>query len=319
MCLNVIIIQKIIINMPKKQQLPLPSEGESKIDLFNKREIRKVLHEGEWWFSVKDILEALTDTTDGNRYSRDLRVKDDGLKSTWAEITRTLDFVTTTRGKQATTFINIEGIFRLMQSVPTVKAEPFKKWLARVGFERLQEIQNPELAIQRAITIYRAKGYDDDWIDARIRNKASREILTSEWDKRGMSPYIGILTDSISIETFGIGVQEHKRIKGLKTQSLRDNMTPIELTLTTLGEQATTEIIKSTNPLTLERNKDVAKRGGKIAGAARRQIEQETQQKVVSPKNYLTVKQRENNAEVNRNFNRIMQKLLNTSREKDHS
>ncbi|MCJ7604723.1 MAG: Bro-N domain-containing protein, partial [Dehalococcoidales bacterium] len=205
----------------KTQQLPLPSEGETKVDLFHKREIRKVMHDGEWWFSVKDVLEALTDTTDGNRYSRDLRASDSGLKNTWSEITRTLNHKTEKGGLQATTFINIEGIFRLMQSVPSTKAERFKKWLARVGFERLQEIQNPELAIKRAITLYRAKGYDDDWIDTRIRNKASRGLLTAEWQKREMSEYNAFLTDAISVETFGVHVQEHKRIKGLKSQNLR--------------------------------------------------------------------------------------------------
>lgn len=248
----------------------IPLEGESKIDLFQKREIRKVLHEGEWWFSVKDVLEALTDTTDGNRYSRDLRNKDDGLREGWAEITRTLPFISPSRGgTQDTTFIDIEGLFRLMQSVPSAKAEPFKKWLARVGFERLQEIQNPELAIQRAITLYRAKGYDDEWIDARIRNKASRELLTAEWKNRGMTDFIALLTDAISVATFGITTSEHKNIKGLAKQGLRDNMTPIELTLTTLGEQATTEIVRNTNPTSFQQHKNAAARGGSIAGTAR--------------------------------------------------
>lgn len=293
-----------------KKHLPAPSEGETKIDLFLKKEIRKMMHGGEWWFSVKDVLEALTDTTDGIRYSRDLRTKDAGLKSTWAEITLTLPFETPTRGKQDMTFINIEGIFRLMQSVPTTKAEPFKKWLARVGFERLQEIENPELALTRAITLYRAKGYDDEWIDARIRNKASRDVLTAQWDKRHMIEYSGILTDAISVETFGITTQQHKQIKGLSSQSLRDNMTPIELTLTTLGEQATTEIIKATNPTTLKQNENAARRGGGVAGAARVQIEAETQQGVVSKTNYLTPKQIENNAKQNQDFDRIMRRLL---------
>jgi prophage antirepressor-like protein len=292
------------------EKLPLPNEGESKIDSFHKKAIRKVMHDNEWWFSVKDILEALTDTTDGSRYSYDLRTKDAGLKQSWAEITRTLNFDSGSGGKQDTAFISVEGIFRVMQSVPSPKAEPFKKWLARVAFERLQEIQNPELAIQRAITLYRAKGYDDGWIDARIRNKASREALTAEWDKRKMIEYCGILTDAISVETFGIGTQDHKKIKGLTNQNLRDNMTPIELTLTTLGEQATTEIIKVINPITLEQNKNAAKRGGRVAGAARMQIEQETHQKVVSPANYLTTQQIENNSRKNSEFDNIMRRLL---------
>lgn len=294
-----------------------PQEGESKVDVFQRQEIRKVMHDKEWWFSVKDVLEVLTGTTDGNRYSRDLRTRDAGLNQRWAEITRTLPFASPSGGgTQMTTFINIEGIFRLMQTVPSAKAEPFKKWLARVGFERLQEIQNPELAVKRAITLYRAKNYDDQWIEARIRNKASREILTSEWSTRGMQNYIGLLTDAISVQTFGIGTGEHRRIKNLSSHhSLRDNMTPIELTLTTLGEQATTEIVKSTNPVTLNDHQNAASRGGRIAGTARREIEAATRQEVVSQSNYLTPKQRQNNAEIESpNLDRLLAKFLNPSK-----
>lgn len=272
-----------------------PDEGEGKVELFQRKEIRKVMHNKEWWFSVKDVLEVLTDTTDGNRYSRDLRERDPGLKAHWADLTEVLPFSTNGGGAHDTTFIDIEGIFRLVQSIPSAKIEPFKKWLAKVGFERLQEVKNPELALKRAITLYRAKGYDDEWIDARIRNKASREHLTSEWDKRGMAKYIGILTDAISVGTFGVSTKQHKLIKGLKSQSLRDNMTPIELTLTTLGEQATAEITKSTNPKSLEQHRSVASQGGRIAGTARKNIENATRTKVLSDKNYLTDRQRRNN------------------------
>jgi prophage antirepressor-like protein len=297
------------------KQITLPCEGESKIDLFQKREVRKTLHEGEWWFSVKDILEALVDTTDGNRYSRDLRTKDEGLRSRWAEITRTLPFVSG-GGTQNTTFTNIEGVFRIMQSVPSAKAEPFKKWLAKVGFERLQEAQNPGLLVKRAITTYRARGYDDEWIDARIRNKVSRELLTEEWDRRGMIEYIGILTDAVSLGTFDITTAQHKDLKGLKKQSLRDNMTPLELTLTTLGEQATREITRSMKAETLPEHKTAAYRGGRIAGSARQNIERATGEKVVSSKNYLTARQRENNALSHpKNLNEMLDKLLNVHRE----
>lgn len=304
--------------MPNAPLTLLPREGESKIDLFQRQEIRKVMHDGEWWFSVKDVLEVLANTTDGNRYSRDLRSRDAGLNQRWAEITRTLPFASPSGGgTQMTTFINIEGLFRLMQTVPSAKAEPFKKWLARVGFERLQEIQNPELAVKRAITLYRAKNYDDQWIETRIRNKASREILTAEWNNREMRDYIGLLTDAISVQTFGIGTGEHKRIKNLASHhSLRDNMTPIELTLTTLGEQATTEIVKSTNPVTLNENKNAAVRGGRIAGTARREIEAATNQKVVSQNNYLTTRQRGNNASLETpNLDQLLQKFLNPPRD----
>ncbi len=296
----------------KKGLIPLPFEGESTINSFRRKDIRKIFHEGEWWFSVKDVIEALTDSSDGNRYSRDLRARDEGLKQRWAEITRTLPFHTG-GGTQNTTFINIEGIFRLVQSFSAANAEPFKKWLAKVGFERLQEVHNPELAIKRAITLYRAKGYDDEWIDARIRNKTSRELLTAEWDKRGMSSYIPLLTDAISIGTFGVRTAQHKKIKGLKSQSLRDNMSPIELTLTTLGEQATREITKTTNPQNLNQHMQVAQQGGRIAGTARENIEKATGARVVTSKNYLTEQQRKNNTlleQKNKEMNDMISRLL---------
>lgn len=290
--------------------MKLPSEGESKIDLFRKKEIRKVLHKGEWWFALVDIIEALTDSKDPKQYIRDMRKRDAGLDSNWGEIITPLQMLAADGKLRNTSCVNIEGVFRLIQSIPSKKVEPFKKWLAKVGFERLEEIKNPELAIKRAITYYRAKGYDDEWIEARITNKSSRETLTSEWDRRGMSSYIGILTDAISIETFGITTKRHKQIKGLKSQGLRDNMTPIELTLNTLGEQATTQIVQSTNPQSLDQNKDAAKRGGKIAGDARKAIEEATKQKVVSSQNYLTERQRQNNAQSNQEISIIIQKLL---------
>lgn len=281
--------------MKQSENLSVPFEGESKIDLFRRSEIRKTLHENEWWFSVKDVLEALTDTSDGNRYSRDLRTIDPGLKSSWDDITVSLPFKTATRGVHDMTFIDVEGIFRLMQSVPSKKTEPFKRWLAKVGYERLQEERDPELAIKRAITLYRAKGYDDEWIDARIRNKASRDLLTAEWNKRGMTEYIGLLSDAISVKTFGLKISEHKKLKNLASQNLRDNMTPIELTLTTLGEQTTREITRSTNPRTLQQHLNAAEQGGSIAGETRRKIEKAIGAPVVSNTNYLTGKQRENN------------------------
>lgn len=288
----------------------LPVEGESKIELFQRREIRKTMHGNEWWFSVKDIVEAVTGAADGTSYVAGLRRKDEGLDQAYSEITKTLPFKSA-GGTQKTTFTNIEGVFRLMQSVPSSKAEPLKKWLAKVGFERLEETQNPELAIKRAIATYRAKGYDDDWIDARIRNKANHSLLCEEWDKRGVIEYVAFLTDAISVGTFGIKTAEHKRIKGLKGQPLRDHMTPIELTLTTLGEQATREITKATNPSTVQQHMNVASQGGRIAGNARVNIERATGKPVVSDTNYLTARQRANNAQLNpKNLNEILEQLL---------
>src|SRR3989344_1918578 len=279
-----------------QDKLPFAKDGETAVDTFKRKEVRKVFQDGEWWFSVKDVLEALTDVTDGTRYASDLRRKDQGLNERYSEITRTLEYGSN-GGKQKTTFVNIEGIFRLMQSVPTGKAEDFKKWLAKVGFERIQEIQNPEIALKRAMVLYRAKGYDDAWIESRIQNKISREKLEAEWDKRGIKRGVefAVLTDAISIEIFEIKTQEHKNLKGLgKSHSLRDNMTTIELTLTTLGEQATTEIAKKRDVRGMVQNLEAARRGGNIAKVARLQLESETGTRAVSNVNYLTDKQKKN-------------------------
>jgi prophage antirepressor-like protein len=285
--------------MPEQPQLPFAQDGETKVDIFNKeKQVRKVFNDGEWWFAVKDVLEALTDTTDGTRYAADLRRKDAGLNERYSEITRTLEYAST-GGRQNTTFVNIEGIFRLMQSIPSGKAEAFKKWLAKVGFERIQEMQNPELAVRRAMSLYAAKGYPDDWIEARIQNKISREKLENEWSRRGIQKGVeyAVLTDAISVETFGIKTSQHKTIKGLgASHSLRDNMTPIELTLTTLGEQATTEIAKTQNAKGMTQNLNAARRGGNIARTARIQLEDATKRPVVSNENYLTERQRKNAA-----------------------
>jgi len=275
-----------------QEVLPMAQEGESHVNLFQRKEIRKVFNENEWWFSVKDVIEALVDTPNGTNYIIKIRNRDKGLKSRWGQIVLTLPFKSAS-GIQKTNFVNIEGIFRLMQSVPTKKAEPFKKWLARVGYERIQELQDPSIAMKRAIMLYRAKGYSDNWIESRLQNKASRDQLEDEWDKRGIEGrQYAFLTDAISVKTFGIKTRTHKDIKGLKSQSLRDNMTPIELTLTTLGEQATTEISRAKNAKGYFQNLGAAESGGSVAGKARKEIERQTGNRVVSDKNYLTENQR---------------------------
>ncbi len=283
--------------MPDLSQITFPAEGDSRIDLFQKKEVRKVLHWWEWWFSVKDVIESLVETVDGTNYVAKLRDRDQGLKEGWWQIVMTLPFQSTS-GIQNTNFINIEGIFRVMQSVPSVKAEPFKKWLAKVWFERLQEEHNPDLAVRRAMAIYRSKWYDDDWIEARITNKVSRDLLTDVWDKAWMRKYIWLLTDAISIGTFGIKTSTHKGVKWLKGQSLRDNMTPIELTLTTLWEQTTREITRNKKPTTLQWHMIAASQWWRIAGSARENIERAIGRKVVSDKNYLTKIQIQNNAKI---------------------
>jgi len=281
----------------EKRQMRLALEGESQVEIFQKSEIRRTLHNSEWWFSVKDVVEALAETPDGTRYLADIRREDEGLNSTYSEITRTLPFETKTRGKQEMTFVSIEGIFRIMQSIPSKKAEPFKKWLAKVGFERVQELENPELAIKRAIAIYHAKGYPSEWIDARIPNKIARERLEEHWHKNGIKLPVefAVLTNAMSEQTFGMDTNTHKNKKGLaKHHQLRDNMTPIELTLTTLAEQATREIAISTRADNFYSHKVAAMSGGSIAGEARHQIELATGKKVVSESNYLTDQQKRN-------------------------
>ena len=272
---------------------------ELRIAIFQRKEIRKQLHNGEWWFVMADVIVALTESTDPAQYLKRLKLRDEGL----AEIMNTapvekgaVQFVPplalpfdTSGGKQKLPCWNTEGIFRLIQSIPSKKAEPFKRWLARTGYERIQEIENPELAQKRMKATYRAKGYEDAWIERRVRGIAIRNELTDEWDKRGVNSDQGyaILTAEISRATFGITPSEYKKLKGLKRQNLRDHMNDLELLFTQLGEAATTEIARTDNTQGMSDNIDAAKRGGSVAGNARKQLEQETGNKVTSTHNYL--------------------------------
>lgn len=269
-----------------------------KIAIFRKKEIRKQLHGGEWWFVISDVIAVLTDSTDPARYIRDLRYRDEAIKDLFdgtvkkgaSQITTPLDLkFETTGGKQAFKCWNTEGIFRLIQSIPSKKAEPFKRWLARVGYERVQEIENPELAQKRMKAIYRAKGYNDTWIERRVRGIAIRNELTDEWEKRGVTEQqdYAILTAEISKATFGVTPSEYKKLKGLKRENLRDHMNDLELLFTQLGEAATTEIARTDDASGMVGNRDAAKRGGAVAGTARKQLEDETGNKVVSKENYL--------------------------------
>jgi len=293
-------------------------EGESEISLFKKKEIRKVLSGGEWWFSVKDVVEALVDTKNGIDYIGKLRKRDEGFDERYRQIVETLYFESE-GGKQKTHFVNMEGIFRIVQSVPTKKAEPFKTWLAKVGFERIQELENPDIAIKRAMAIYRAKGYDDAWIESRINNKASREKLEAEWNERGINESFqyGILTNAISEATFDISIKQHKEIKGLKSQSLRDNMTPLELTLTTLGEQATAQIARARDVQGFEQNKEAAKLGGQVAGSARKDIESVTNESIVSSRNYKDKQARKENALLDGSFDLEIEEVASVSSKKN--
>lgn len=190
---------------------------------------------------------------------------------------------------------NTEGIFRIIQSIPSPKAEPFKRWLAKVGYERVQEIENPELGTKRTRELYTAKGYSDDWIEKRMRGIAIRDELTGEWKKRDVHQEreYSILTAEIAKATFGVTPSKHKKIKGLKRENLRDHMTDLELIFSMLGEAATTEITRVDDARGFSESKRAARKGGDVAGKARKDLEKKTRKKIVSPENYLTIPQKE--------------------------
>ena len=260
----------------------------TKIAIFRKREIRKTIHENEWWFVVEDVVLALTDSNDPKQYIQRIKQRDDELAKGWVQIVHTLA-IGTAGGKQRMICANTEGIFRIIQSIPSPKAEPFKRWLAKVGYERIQEIENPELATKRTRILYKLKGYPDDWIEKRMRGIAIREELTDEWQKRGAQEKkdYEILTAEISKATFGITPSQYKKIKRLKRENLRDHMDDFELIFTMLGERATTEIHRTEDSQGVPKLKSDAKAGGDIAGNARKQLEKRIKRPIVSRDNFL--------------------------------
>ena len=262
----------------------------TKIALFKGKKIRKVFFEKEWWFSVVDVVEVLTDSVNANDYwyKMKMRVKsEDGFEL--STICRWLKLQAPDGKMRETDCADTEGLFRIIQSIPSPKAEPFKRWLAKVGYERVQEIENPELATKRTRMLYKLKGYSDDWIEKRMRGLAIREELTEEWQKRGAKEQkdYEILTAEISKATFGITPGQYKKVKGLKRQNLRDHMEDFELIFTMLGERATTEIHRNENSQGVGKLKSDAQAGGDIAGGARKQLEKRLGRSVISKKNFL--------------------------------
>ena len=260
----------------------------TQIALFKGRQIRKTLHENEWWFVIVDIVAALTDSAQPDGYLKDMRRRDLELAKGWGQIATPLS-IPTEGGRQMLNCANTEGIFRIIQSIPSPKAEPFKRWLAKVGYERVQEIENPELATKRTRMLYKLKGYSEDWIEKRMRGIAIREELTDEWQKRGAAQEkdYEILTAEISKATFGVTPKEYKQFKGLKRQNLRDHMDDFELIFTMLGERSTTEIHRTEDSKGLPKLKSDAKAGGDIAAVARTKLEKRLGRSIVSKKNYL--------------------------------
>lgn len=267
---------------------------ETAIVIFNEKTIRRIWHNDEWYFSVADICMALTDSIDSGAYWRKLKQRLLSESEQVVTFCHGLKLPAADGKRYVTDCANTEGIFRIIQSIPSPKAEPFKRWLAKVGYERVQEIENPELAQERMKQLYEQKGYPQDWIDKRLRGIAIRQNLTDEWKERGITAQsdYAILTAEISKATFGMTPTEYKTFKNLPTKSndnLRDHMTDLELIFTMLGEKVTTEISKQEKPAGMGENKKVAKRGGKTAAIARKATEKELGKSIVSRKNYLPV------------------------------
>lgn len=260
------------------------------IKLFESKQIRSVWNEQEqkWYFVVEDVIAVLTDSNDPKQYVKRMRQRDGELAKGWVQIVPTL-WVDTAGGKQKMGCANAQSLFRIIQSIPSPKAEPFKLWLAKVGSDRLDEIENPELAAQRTRELYKLKGYPDDWIEKRMRSIAIREELTDEWKTRGVKQKkeYAILTAEISKATFGLIPADYKKVKGLTSQNLRDHMNDLELIFSMLGEASTTAIVKTKNPKGFSANKVAAKQGGSVAGKARIDLEKKTGKRVVSEKNFL--------------------------------
>ena len=264
------------------------TDAETRIAIFKQKEIRKTIYQNEWWFVIEDVVSALTDSIQPAGYIKDMRRRDEELSKGWGQIATPLS-IKTPGGVQKINCANTEGIFRIIQSIPSPKAEPFKRWLAKVGYERVQEIEDPELATKRTRALYKAKGYPDDWIEKRMRGIAIREELTQEWKERGAREgrEYEILTAEISRATFGVTPSEYKKLKGLKRQNLRDHMDDLELIFTMLGERATTEIHRTEDSQGYQKLKSDAKAGGDIAGNARKQLEARLKKSIVTKKNFL--------------------------------
>jgi len=263
---------------------------ENRIAIFESKEIRRTFQNGEWWFSVTDVVGALTDSDNPRDYwyKMKIRVKsEDGVEL--STNCRQLKLLSSDGKNYKTDCANTENVLRLIQSIPSPKAEPFKRWLAKVGYERIQEIENPEIASKRMREIYQAKGYSDEWIEKRMRGIAVRDELTGEWDKRGVKEEreFSILTAEISKATFGMTPSEYKEFKGLENENLRDHMTDLELIFTMLGEASTTKIARVKDAKGFEENKVAAKKGGEVAGSARKDLEKKIGESIVSDDNYI--------------------------------
>lgn len=264
----------------------------NEIKLYENKQVRSIWDEEkeEWFFSVIDVVAILTESANPRDYWYRVKKRmSDEEKSEMSTICRQLKLQSTDGKKYLTDVADMQGIFRIIQSIPSPKAEPFKMWLAQVGKERIDEIIDPELAIDRALQTYLGKGYTREWINQRLQAIQVRKELTDAWQDHGVKEGVeyAILTNEISKAWSGMNTREYKNFKGLKKENLRDNMSTLELVLNMLAEATTTELINIKNPQGIAENKEIAQKGGSVAGNARKEIEQETGQKVITPKNAI--------------------------------
>ena len=262
---------------------------ETAIKLFEQKQVRAVWNDDEekWYFSVQDVVEILSESTDVKQYIKKMRKRNPELNTNWGTICTPVAMLAADGKMRKIQASDTEGILRIIQSIPSKKAEPFKQWLAKVGAERIDEIEDPELAFERAMETYLKKGYSVNWINQRLKSIEIRKELTDEWDKRGVKKGLeyAILTDEITKAWSGLTTKQYKHLKGLRKENLRDNMTNLELVFNMLAEASTTEISKKQEPKTFIENKDVAQKGGQVANAARKQLEKTTGKKVITNKN----------------------------------
>lgn len=263
----------------------------NQVQLFENRQIRSVwdAEQEEWYFSVHDVVEALTNSADPRQYVKKMRSRDQSLNANWGTICTQVKMAAADGKMRRITAANTYGILRIIQSIPSPKAEPFKLWLAEVGRERIDETIDPELAIDRALETYLKKGYSREWINQRLQAIQVRKELTDEWQNRGVKKgaEYAILTNEITRAWSGMNTREYKQFKGLKKENLRDNMSTTELVLNMLAETSTTDISKAEQPETFEENQQVARRGGNVAGIARKALEAETGKPVVTSMNAI--------------------------------
>lgn len=264
----------------------------TQVKLFESRQIRSRWNEEDqrWYFSVADVVAVLTDSANVRDYIKKMRRRDAALNAKWGTMCPPLELLAPDGKRRKTQCANTESLLRIIQSIPSPKAEPFKQWLARVGYERLEEIENPELAAARMRQLYKAKGYSEAWIEKRVRGIAVRDELTGEWKKRGVKEQreYAILTAEISRATFGMTPGQYLDFKKLdqRSDNLRDHMTDLELIFTMLGEASTTEIARNTDAQGYDKNLEAAGKGGAIAGRARRDLEKTSGRQIASKENY---------------------------------